>query len=169
MKELFKHLCLALICTSAAGLPSQHADESSEKHVEQYEYIVVGSGAGGGLLASRLALAGHTVLLFDAGHDVGNISSVQIPAKSGAVAEDPELAWNFYIRQYDNDTLAHASDKAVWQTANGSQYVGNQPPPGASYTVRYFSFTSLKRESNILQGVLYPRVGALVVAPITTL
>ena len=34
-----------------------------------YEYIVVGSGPGGGPLASNLARAGHTVLLVEAGDD----------------------------------------------------------------------------------------------------
>ncbi|KAL5441575.1 hypothetical protein PMIN06_009309 [Paraphaeosphaeria minitans] len=34
-----------------------------------YEYIVVGSGPGGGPLAANLARAGHSVLLFEAGDD----------------------------------------------------------------------------------------------------
>jgi choline dehydrogenase-like flavoprotein len=33
-----------------------------------YEYIVVGSGPGGGPLASNLARAGHSVLLLEAGY-----------------------------------------------------------------------------------------------------
>ncbi|KAH0141897.1 hypothetical protein KCU67_g14274, partial [Aureobasidium melanogenum] len=36
-----------------------------------YEYVVVGSGAGGGPLAARLALAGHKTLLIEAGDDQG--------------------------------------------------------------------------------------------------
>ena len=34
-----------------------------------YEYIVVGSGPGGGPLATNLARAGHSVLLLEAGDD----------------------------------------------------------------------------------------------------
>lgn len=37
--------------------------------VLEYEYIVVGSGAGGGPLACRLARAGHKTLLIEAGDD----------------------------------------------------------------------------------------------------
>lgn len=35
----------------------------------EYEYIVIGSGAGGGPLACRLAMAGHKTLLIEAGDD----------------------------------------------------------------------------------------------------
>ena len=39
---------------------------------DEYEYIVVGSGAGGGSLAANLARKGHRVLLMEAGGDVDN-------------------------------------------------------------------------------------------------
>ncbi|XP_038220578.1 glucose dehydrogenase [FAD, quinone]-like [Zerene cesonia] len=43
---------------------------------EEYEYIVVGAGAAGGAAAARLALAGHRVLLLEAGGDPGLLTRV---------------------------------------------------------------------------------------------
>ena len=43
-----------------------------------YEYIVVGSGPGGGPLAANLARAGHSVLLLEAGDDQGKNTNVSL-------------------------------------------------------------------------------------------
>jgi choline dehydrogenase-like flavoprotein len=40
----------------------------------QFDYIVVGSGAGGGTLAARLAEAGRSALLLEAGGDPNRLS-----------------------------------------------------------------------------------------------
>jgi choline dehydrogenase len=65
---------------------------------EKYEYIVVGSGAGGGPLAARLALAGKSVLLVEAGDDQGQNQNQQIPTFHAYATEDESMAWDFYVR-----------------------------------------------------------------------
>lgn len=38
----------------------------------EYEYVVIGSGPGGGPLAANLARAGHSVFVIEAGEDHGD-------------------------------------------------------------------------------------------------
>lgn len=52
----------------AAVIPRISAAPTAAVELE-YEYVVVGSGAGGGPLACRLAMAGHKTLLIEAGDD----------------------------------------------------------------------------------------------------
>ncbi|QRW11628.1 GMC oxidoreductase [Ceratobasidium sp. AG-Ba] len=75
--------------TVLAACPNQNSAE--------YDYIVVGAGAGGGPLAARLALNGYKVLLMDAGHDVNNINTT-IPAYFARSNEDPQLALDYYVQ-----------------------------------------------------------------------
>ncbi|PON19960.1 hypothetical protein TGAM01_v211175, partial [Trichoderma gamsii] len=49
------------------ALPEEEIDT-----LRDYEYVVVGSGAGGGPLAANLARNGHKVLLLEAGDDQGS-------------------------------------------------------------------------------------------------
>ena len=73
----------------------------------EFDYIVVGSGAGGGPLAARLALAGKRVLVIEAGsddsakepmHPVREVS--EVPALHAVSTEDPELSWQFFVKHY---------------------------------------------------------------------
>lgn len=62
-----------LISTLLAAVIPLSAAAPAARDLE-YEYIVVGSGAGGGPLACRLAMAGHKTLLIEAGDDqVGRV------------------------------------------------------------------------------------------------
>jgi choline dehydrogenase len=50
------------------------ASSATAVKLPDYEYVVVGSGAGGGPLAARLALAGHRTLLIEAGDDYNSVN-----------------------------------------------------------------------------------------------
>jgi choline dehydrogenase-like flavoprotein len=74
-----------------------------------YEYIVVGSGAGGGTLAARLAEAGRSVLLLEAGGDPlatagpGLPEDYQVPAFHAFASENPLVKWDFFVRHYASE------------------------------------------------------------------
>jgi choline dehydrogenase len=66
----------------------------------EFDYIIVGSGAGGGPLASRLARAGASVLLLEAGEDMGDKQNYQVPVFHPQSTEDPDLAWWYFVDHY---------------------------------------------------------------------
>ncbi|MBL8951340.1 MAG: GMC family oxidoreductase, partial [Myxococcaceae bacterium] len=83
------------------------------------EYIVVGSGAGGGPLAARLARAGRRVLLLEAGDDVGGRLQYQVPAMHALSTEDAEHAWWFWVKHHTDEAVDAADSK---HTADGILY-----------------------------------------------
>ncbi|PYI05227.1 choline dehydrogenase [Aspergillus sclerotiicarbonarius CBS 121057] len=104
---------------------------SAAVNLTGYEYIVVGSGAGGGPLAARLALAGHKTLLLESGDDQG-------------LNPNYTMAWNFFVRHYADDARQALDYKTTYTTPEGEEYIGLNPPAGSS-----------------MKGILYPRTNTL--------
>lgn len=63
------------------------------EQVGVYDYIIVGSGAGGAPNACRLARAGYSVLLIEAGDDQGERLEAKVPTWHLQAAEVPEMKW----------------------------------------------------------------------------
>ncbi len=101
----------------------------SEAHSPRaaHDYIVVGSGAGGGTLAARLAEDGRSVLLLEAGGDAAELTDSrlpedhQVPAFHAFASENPALRWDFFVRHYTGDDL-QKKDKKFVEKRNGVLY-----------------------------------------------
>lgn len=110
------------------------------------DYIVVGSGAGGGTVAARLAESGFSVLLLEAGGDprttVGStpqtpgVNSLpddyDVPGFHPLSAENDGIRWDFFVRHYE-DQARQEKDLKYRSTFDGKP----------------------------VNGVLYPRAGTL--------
>jgi choline dehydrogenase len=68
----------------------------------EYEYIVVGSGAGGGPLAANLAKSGCRVLLIEAGSDPESYL-YQVPCFHAYSSEEKEMSWDYFVHHYTKD------------------------------------------------------------------
>ncbi|KAJ7184484.1 putative choline dehydrogenase [Mycena filopes] len=89
-------ICLLLVHVEGA-LHSCPDLSSSSRDV--FDFVVVGSGAGGGPLAARLAENGFSVFLVDTGDDV-NTYNTMLPAYWGRATEDPKTELAYNIKEY---------------------------------------------------------------------
>ncbi|KAK2053565.1 GMC oxidoreductase [Colletotrichum caudatum] len=105
-----------------------------------YDYIVVGSGPGGGPLACNLARAGHSTLLLEAGDDQS--SDMRTTIANGGYVMTPSNGWFFFVKHHSDEETERRHNYLTWRFANGSYWVGNaaRAPEGAE-----------------LLGVYYPR------------
>jgi len=85
---------------------------------EQFDYIVIGSGAGGGPLAAHLAKTGYKVLLLEAGGDPCASSDLgrlmyEVPIFHGLSTEFSECQWDYFVRHYASDERQARDTKKV--------------------------------------------------------
>jgi choline dehydrogenase-like flavoprotein len=82
-----------------------------------WDYVIVGSGAGGGTLAARLAESGMRVFLLEAGSDCLQIQAERLPDDYSVpcfhafACENPAMKWDFDVRHYANDALQQRDSK----------------------------------------------------------
>lgn len=129
-------------------LRRQNGTIAGTNATEGYDYVVVGSGAGGAPVAARLALAGHSVLVLEAGEDMADSIYTNVPALHFVAAEYPPMAWNFYVNHYPDLETQRRDSKMTWKTPDGEIWVqlidGATPPEGSEPL-----------------GILYPRSGTV--------
>ncbi|WP_265445615.1 GMC family oxidoreductase [Flexivirga meconopsidis] len=78
----------------------------------EYDFVIVGSGAGGGPLAANLALAGHSVLVLEAGDD-HSCPYYSVPIMQAYASEDAAMRWDFFVRHWTEDAEQRQDDKFV--------------------------------------------------------
>jgi len=84
----------------------------------EFEYIVIGSGAGGGPLAANLTKAGFKVLLLEAGGDPCSDDEMgqlmyEVPIFHGLSTEYKECQWDYFVRHYGDDDKQNRDKKTV--------------------------------------------------------
>ncbi|RWA09167.1 hypothetical protein EKO27_g5950 [Xylaria grammica] len=111
---------------------------------QEYDYVVVGSGPGGGPLAVDLAKSGSSVLLLEAGSDSSDDQIYQDITSTTSAINNPNSRWDFFVK-HSNDTERELQYRHMtWRTDDGSFYIGLDPPEGAEQL-----------------GIWYPRAATL--------
>ena len=75
-----------------------------------FDYIVIGSGAGGGPVAARLADAGYVVGVIEAGRSPQQ-KWFDVPVLHAFASEHPDISWEFFVKHFDDETRSRRDPK----------------------------------------------------------
>lgn len=110
-RDFVKHFgIVSLGATGLAGLTVPRFSFATSD--DEFDYIVIGSGAGGGPVACNLARAGYKVLILEAGGDFAGIN-YQVPVFHGKATEDRNMTWDFYVKHYERKAQRQLDSKYV--------------------------------------------------------
>ncbi len=99
IKETTSSLLAASVLPGCALVGSKNAYRKFSSESDVYDYIVIGSGAGGGPVTARLVEAGFRVLLIEAGSDKVD-ETITTPVFHPLSTENPEISWDFFVNHY---------------------------------------------------------------------
>lgn len=140
---------------------------------KKYDYIVVGSGAGGGTVAARLAEAGKSVLLIEAGGDPKMLKGgdavepdnkerlpldYDVPVFHAVSTENHAMKWDFFVDHYENQARRESDPK---YKADWSLEIEPPKDPDFGPVGRPDKAVGPGRQGEEVRGVLYPRAGTL--------
>jgi len=125
-------LCLAatVLWESSQGHPTKR-DRHDQGHEDDYDYIIIGTGAAGSVLAGQLARAGNRVLALEFGAD--DLADPSVSSPLG------------FFGIFNNNLLPSEDTKYSWPVvvAPDSGRFGAQSPPSAGRTLGGGSSTNL--------------------------
>jgi len=75
-----------------------------------FDYIVIGSGAGGGPVAVRLAKAGYVVGLIEAG-PAPQQKWFEVPVLHAQSSEHPDISWEFFVKHFEDEARSERDEK----------------------------------------------------------
>ena len=84
----------------------------AEQPPASVDFVVVGSGAGGGTVAARLVEAGYSVLVLEAGGDPRSVD-YDVPAFHPFATENESMRWDFFVHHYSNPDKERSDPKYI--------------------------------------------------------
>jgi choline dehydrogenase len=119
------HFLLPALALASPLHPYCTAHHAQANETNTYDYIVTGSGPGGGTIATNLARAGHSVLLIEAGTNA--VSDIRTQILTLNSYDNSNVSWHFFVKHSDDEERTNRYNLLVWKLQSGEYWVGRDP------------------------------------------